>query len=1031
MAVVETFRYIEYSDESKFTKIDDTGRIELKEYSDDLVFYTSFDSTFNAVFSKGDPNATIIGTTSNENSGVFGQYGFLQNGSVEWNSNNFIDLADEGCIKFRLRPEFNNAPGRQDFIRTTDPIITAVPDIDTIAGNHLFGGAALNLTGNEEKRVEYNINNISGMIQTGTIDFMVKFNYTGFPSTNIGLIDIKNVADNNNRIVITHEIDGNLYFRIYNQIGVEIVNISFAWVADLEWHNFEFNFDINVGETRAFIDGTQYGPTDISTGTRVNVTGFIAIGSVATNISNMFIDDLAFFSTVQHTTNFSVRTIAHTGSESNLILYAPYDTSLNLIVGVGTLTYSYTTPANSNYELKLTVDGVLFGGGDTIVTLESSDTINDIRNKLEVAIAGSGAETEILVTGNIRIKSNLDGATILIEDPDTGRSLISLLDGVEDPEMPNAPIADVNIFDFFSSDNNRITLIHNTESHFIIKMYNSSGILIVNQDMGLWNNFNTTWYAIEFNWNKTIAQFYIDGILFDVFSTGFIRGGETKLKISSGTVDFYRFDELIIYNEYQHNQNYTIETLALSKYSADDPYIDIHFGSGFNNSEVTDLNLNCSSDCNFVTKLANTWYYYLSGAWRQSNGTYSQSNDPATMETKFAGLFFDENHNLIIRVYFHSDGSTLVWLEEISITVETSDSTAATITGTVAITGTVDVSVDSHIIITTDQGTLEVDVSTAAIDPANATLDEIKQAIDDANVPGLAPASDDGNGHLVLLTENTGTDAYISITNGSTSDALPIIWGFEATDSGEEPTGTYFDYSGLIDWIRTKLGAPIAPVELTDEQIESCIGSAVFWYNYYRNAKENVITVNLNGNAHEGWEIPEEVGGEDNIIEIIVKPRFPYTYYIGREDLMGNLYMQYFFHKYRSGYKDLAGDYYITISTEKDLGIILGTYLKWEYLNGRLFIHPEPPQSMLVGIKFRSAVSIDEINTNYFIRQYALGSSMEILGRIRGTFGGTMPGGTEMLTLRGTELIEEGKAKKEKIREDLIKLSEPLGFDFG
>lgn len=1027
MATTETFRHIEYSDEGKFTRADD--RIELKEYTDDLLFYTSFDSTFNAIYSKGDPNAAITGTVTNENSGVFGQYGYLQNGSVEWPANNFSDLTDEGCIKFRLKPGFNNDPGRQDFIRTTNPIITAVPDIDTTAGNHLFGGAALNLAGNEEKRVEYNVDNISGMIQKGTIDFFVKFNYTGTPSTNISLIDIKNPADNNNRIVITHETDGNMYFKIYDQTGVEVVNINFSWVADSDWHNIEFNFDLNVGASRAFVDGTQYGATDVSTATRINVTGFIAVGSVTPSISNMFIDDMTFFSTVQHTANFSIRTIAHTGSESDLVLYATYDISLDLDVAIGTATYS-TTPINSDYEIKLTVDGVLFGGGDTAVTLESSDEINDIRNKLEVAIAGSGAATEILANGNIRIKANLDGVTILIEAPDTGRNLITLLDGVGNSEMPNAPANDVFIFDFYSSDNNRIILIHDIDSHLVIKMYNSSGTLVVNQDMGLWNNNNTTWYAMEFNWNKTIAQFYMDGILFDVFSTGFIRDGETTLKLSSDTADFYGFDELIVYNEYQNNQNYTVEVLPLSKYSADDPYIDIYFGSGFINSEVTDLNLNCSSGCNFITKLANTWYYYLSGAWRHSDGTYSQSNNPATMETKFAGLFFDENHELIIRVYFHSDGSTLVWLDEIAIVIETSDSIAAIITGTVEIT-TVDVSVNSNITITTDAGTLEVDVSTAAANPANATLDEIKQAIDDASVPGLAPANDDGNGHLVLITDDTGTDAFISIANGNTNDALSIIWGFEATDSGEEPTGTYFNYSVLIDWIRTKLGAPIAPVELTDEQIESCIGSSVYWYNYYRNAKEELITINLNGNATIGWEIPEEVGGEDNIIEIIVKPRFPYTYYVGREDLMGNLYMQYFFHKYRSGYKDLAGDYYITISTEKDLGIILGTYLKWEYLNGRLWIHPEPPQSMLVGIKFRSAVTVDEINTNYFIRQYALGSSMEILGRIRGTFGGTMPGGTEMLTLAGAELIADGKEKKEKVKEELLKLSEPLGFDFG
>jgi hypothetical protein len=476
-----------------------------------------------------------------------------------------------------------------------------------------------------------------------------------------------------------------------------------------------------------------------------------------------------------------------------------------------------------------------------------------------------------------------------------------------------------------------------------------------------------------------------------------------------------------------------VETLTLTPYAADDPYIDIYFGSGFKDEELKDLNLNCHSGCNFVVKLANTWYYYISGAWRTSDGTYAQSISPSVMETKFSDLYFNENQEMIIRVYFHSDGQTLVWIDEISINIELGEAAPATITGTIDLTTTVDVSVDSHVIITTNQGSAEVNVSTGALDPTNITLDEIKNAIDAANVPGLASVSDDGNGHLVLQSETTGNDAQITISAGSTSNALPIIWGFEASDSGEDESESfYFDYSVLYDWIRVKLGAPTVPVELTDEQLSSCIGSAVYWYNYYRNAKESLIYVQLNGNPNDGYDIPAEIASEDDIIEIILTPRFPYTYYVGREDLMGNLYMQYFFHKYRSGYQDLLGDYYITLSTEKDIGIILGTYVKWEFLNGKIFIHPRPdPANMRVGIRFRSAITVEEINTNYFIRQYALGSSMEILGRIRATFGSQIPGGGELITLRGAELIEEGRAKKESVIEQMKKLQEPLGFEYG
>jgi hypothetical protein len=1030
MSQIETFRYITYSDPDKFVQVD--NRIELKEYIDDINFYVSFDSTFNANYSEGDVTASVTGTATLENGGVFGQFGYLQNATVKYNVNNFANLTSNGCLKFRIRPTFNNAYGNMDFNATTNPIIVAVPVSDI--AQKKFGGASLNLLGGASKNVKYNVDNVAGMLQTGTIDFFFKLNYTGAPSTNVGLIDIRDAADNNNRIVIYHGTDGRMHYNIFDQTGALIVDINFAWAADTAWHNTELCFDINAGASRAFVDGTQYGTTNTGTGTRVNVTDGVYVGSVSTNVSNQYMDDVAFFSTVWHTTNYAVRTAALAGTEVGLVLYGKYDTNINLAAGAGTLPAISTTPSSNNYKFKLYVDNVLFNGTDTSVSLVSSDTMTTIWGKLETAITGSGATSEMLSGGNIRVKSTTLGIPIRIEAPSSGDSLITLLGGVTVSQMRNGPVADVNIIDFYNESNNynRITLTHTTTSHLFMKMYDSTGTLKVNQDMGLWNNFQNTWYAFEFNWNPTIGQFYIDGSLFNIFMTGFSRGGDTRLILKSGVTDFYRFDELIILDKFIHSSNYTVETSALQKYDSSKPYADVHFGTGFKEGEVKDLNLKCSVNCTFVIKLANTWYYYFSGAWRQSNGSYSQSILPSIIEGKFQELFFDENHELVIRCYFDSDGQTQVYLDEISIIVDTGSAAPATITGSVDLTTPVDLTTNYIVKITTNQGSAEVNVKSAAANPAAVTLDEIKQSIDDANVPGLAPAADDGNGHLVLMSSDTGSSAFISISAGTSNDALPIIWGFESTDTGEDASdSTYFDYTQITNWIRAKLGAPIVPVELTDEQIETCISNSIYWYNYYRNYKENIITTYLDGNPHDGWIVPTEVGDPDNIIEIIMKPLFPYTYYVGREDLMGNLYMQYFFHKYRSGYMDMLGDYYITVSTEKDISIVLGTYVKWEIVNQRLFIHPEPSVGLRIGIRFRSAISLEEINTNYFIKAYALAEAKEVLGTIRATFSGQIPGGAEMITLRATELIQEGKEEKDKLIDTMIKMSEPLGFTFG
>lgn len=275
------------------------------------------------------------------------------------------------------------------------------------------------------------------------------------------------------------------------------------------------------------------------------------------------------------------------------------------------------------------------------------------------------------------------------------------------------------------------------------------------------------------------------------------------------------------------------------------------------------------------------------------------------------------------------------------------------------------------------------------------------------------------------------SDIFISITQGNTNNALHLIWGGEASDYGSETIQSPFSYEEITRWIRSQLGAPTVPVELTDEQIEDCIAPAVYWYNYYRNAKENTMYMNLEGNSKDGWIIPQEIGGEDNIIEIIMKPRFPYTYYAGRTDIIGQVYLQWFFMQHQTNLKNMVGDYYLVMSTQQDINNIMGTAIKWNFYNGKLFIHPIPPPGMRVGVRFRSAISANDINTNIFIRNYALGKAKTVLGTIRSTFGGAVPGGNEMLTLRGEALIAEGKEEMENVIQRMQKLTEPLGFEWG
>lgn len=693
--------------------------------------------------------------------------------------------------------------------------------------------------------------------------------------------------------------------------------------------------------------------------------------------------------------------------------------------------FSATTPptipsGGDSYYFKLYIGGTLFG--DTYVALDIGDTMVDISNALNLSITGATAS---VVSSKVRITADTNGDSISIEDPASGNNLITLMTSVETSIIPNGPTTDAEILSLYngSNDFNRISLIHDTDSHLELRMYDDSGDTQVIQDFGVWSNHYLNWHAFELDWNESLTQLFIDGTQFGVAATGFSRGDSSYLFLQSNVGDTYRYDELLVYNEYQNNGAYVVETIAMQQYDDTDPYVDIHFGTGFVEGEVTDLNLTAHTDTHYVVKIGATWYYYLSGAWRVSDGSYSQSVTPAIMETQFADLSFNTDADLIIRAYFHSDGQELVWLDEIGIIIETGAAETAIAIGSIDLTTAVDLSSVYNITITTNVGDSEVNVSAGAGDPSAVTLIEIKAAIDAANVPGLAAAGDDGSGHLVLQTTTTGTSATISISSGTTADALSTVWGYEATDTGEIAVGSTVDYSELFRYIRAKLGEPLIPAEITDEQLEDCLSDAIYQYNRRKNFEENILYTSLTGTHKNGYDIPATVGGSDNILEIIMRPRFPFTYYAGRTDLITNLYVQYLFQRYKSGFTNILTDYYVTITTEEDINVILGTQIKWEILNGKLFIWPEP-DAMNIAIRYRGSLTAEETVSNYWVRQLTLAEAKIVLGTIRSTFKSGIPGGSDLLILNGEDLKQEGYNDRAILYERLRKDQEPLFMTF-
>ena len=113
------------------------------------------------------------------------------------------------------------------------------------------------------------------------------------------------------------------------------------------------------------------------------------------------------------------------------------------------------------------------------------------------------------------------------------------------------------------------------------------------------------------------------------------------------------------------------------------------------------------------------------------------------------------------------------------------------------------------------------------------------------------------------------------------------------------------------------------------------------------------------------------------------------------------------------------------------MGLILGTEPRWYVLNNKLFLQPRPSSALAVGIEYRASLSIDEIVNSMLIKRYVTARAKILLGNIRGTFGGSIPGGAENIQLNSAEMISQGSSELEVVKNEMKGQAEPLGFVFG
>lgn len=233
-------------------------------------------------------------------------------------------------------------------------------------------------------------------------------------------------------------------------------------------------------------------------------------------------------------------------------------------------------------------------------------------------------------------------------------------------------------------------------------------------------------------------------------------------------------------------------------------------------------------------------------------------------------------------------------------------------------------------------------------------------------------------------------------------------------------------YRSVHDFVVSRLGYPTIRVELTPNQIKTCIDEATSRLSYHAPSwtrQYAVFDASANCNL---YELPRYIA--ENISYVVYKKSL-----LTIQSMSDSLEFDFFIKFFQGNYlfSDFSvGEFYMLQSRMEQMRKILSQEGTWEIINGKyLQLYPRPvvtPQEVIVEYR---ALDSDTLHPAYkmWIKRFALACSKEVLGEVRGKFK-TLPG-PGGATLNGEELISRAREDKDKLIEELLsEIEEPPVF---
>ena len=309
--------------------------------------------------------------------------------------------SDSGFTYDSVKAEFTGGVVRQKLTRPAGAIFGAAFSTneegtwgdDSLDGSLQLGavisGGKLDLTGGSQSHWKCPAST-SLFTTVGAMRIRYTPTYSGSPSTDQYIFSIGNGTNFTSSTYMRHANTGVVWLQVRDQLNNTICNADFG---NIPWapvsgteYEIEINFDLVTGATRLFINGTQHGFTDTTTGTRTLSGGtfykIIGLNPYFSGPTNVLFKarDFVVFNTVQHTANYTAGTYVVDNNywSSNVDLPAFADTGAISLAGTA---FSGTATSNTRFI----VDGKYWNGSAWVAsnnTYAQSSSIADINTNI-------------------------------------------------------------------------------------------------------------------------------------------------------------------------------------------------------------------------------------------------------------------------------------------------------------------------------------------------------------------------------------------------------------------------------------------------------------------------------------------------------------------------------------------------------------------------------------------------------------------------------------------------------------------------